>query len=84
MRRSPSRFSPSLPTGEDLLEVAWISDPSSLLDAVDDPFTGIALMAAGVLVAAIAAVVLLPLLGVALELAVPEATSLPGERAPAS
>lgn len=66
-----ARFRPRRLTGEDLLDVAWMSDPSSLLDAADDPFTGLALVLAAVLLAALAAFVLLPLLGVALELAVP-------------
>lgn len=65
------RVSPRLPTGEDLRDVVWLSDPSSLLDTVDDPFAGIALMVGAVVLAALIAVVLLPLLGLALELAVP-------------
>ena len=66
-----ARLGPRRPTGEDLLDVAWMSDPSSLLDAADDPFAGLALMLGAVLLAAFAACVLLPLLGLALELAVP-------------
>jgi len=70
-RRRSLRFAPNRLRGEDLLDVAWLPDPSSLLDAADNPRAGIALVAGGVLLVAIVVVALLPLLGVALELAVP-------------
>ena len=71
-RRRFVRLSPRRPKGDALLDAAWsVPDPSSLLDAADDPFTGIALMVGAVLLAALVAFVLLPLLGLALELAVP-------------
>lgn len=60
------------PTREDAADIAWmLPDPSGFLDAADDPVTGIALMAGAVLLGLFAAFVLLPLLGLALELAVP-------------
>jgi len=67
------RRSPTADAVQDGVEAAFWSlpDASGLLDGADDPLVGIALMVGAVLLAALVAFVLLPLLGLALELAVP-------------
>lgn len=63
---------PRRPTLEDGLDAAsMLPDPGGFADAADDPLTALALVLGAVLLGLLAAFVLLPLLGVALELAVP-------------
>lgn len=73
LRLRRRRRSPTADAVRDGAEAGFWSlpDPSGLLDGADDPLVGIVLMVGAVLLAALVAFVLLPLLGLALELAVP-------------
>lgn len=70
--RARRRFArkPSRKYFEEAADVAWLPDPSGLLDAADSPLAGIALAVAGAVLVGLVVFVLLPLLGIAFELAI--------------